>query len=123
MIPIPSLSQLKSAYETVMKVIGFVKEKVEEFEPKQWSSSELTLHQPGKDEVVEKILNGKFPRIPGTYDVEIDGRRRIIQVEAIVRDMEVFWEFRDKGMFAWWALSEVDIQAIKWREIIEISYH
>ena len=122
MLPLPSIAQLKVAFETAMKVIGFIKEKVEEFEPKQWGSSELTLYRPSKDEVVEKLLHGKFPRIPGTYDVEINGRRRIIQVEAIVVDMNVSWEFRDKGEFVWWAFPEADIQATKWNELLDIKY-
>jgi len=122
MLPLPSAAQLKEVYDAIMKVIGFIKEKSKEFEPKQWGSSELTLHRPGKDEVVEKFLYGKFPRIPGMYDAEINGERRIIQVEAIVIDMEVSWEFRYRGEFKWWTFSEKDIQATKWHELIEVKY-
>lgn len=122
MLPIPSLSQIKSAFDVAMKVIGFVKEKVEEFEPKQYGSSEVVFHRPGKDEMVSKMLHGKFPSIPGTYIVKIDGGERKIDVDAVVIEMNVLWQFRNTGESAWWALNPKDILSIEWLELVEIAY-
>lgn len=122
MIPMPSIAQLKSAFDAVMKVVGFVKEKVEEFEPKQHGSSETVLYRPGRDEIIKKILHGKFPAIPGTYFVKIDGNERTIAVYAIVIEMNVFWQFKDIGADTWWALDPKDIAAIEWLELISVSY-
>lgn len=122
MIPIPSFAQIKAVYDGVMKAIGFAKEVVEQYGETSQTSSDVLLHKPGRDEVVEKILNGKFARIPGVYKVEIEGKEREIEVKAIVDDMNVFWQFHDIGEFGWWALPESDIQAIKWMELQQVTY-
>lgn len=122
MIPIPSFAQIKAVYDGVMKAIGFAKEVVEQYGETSHTSSEILLHKPSRDEVVEKFLNGKFARIPGRYKVEIEGKERIIEMSAIVDGADVFWRFRDEGEFEWWALPESDIQAIKWLELVKVTY-
>ena len=122
MIPIPSFAQIKAVYDGVMKAIGFAKEVVEQYGETSQTSSDVLLHKPGRDEVVEKILNGKFARIPGVYKVEIEGRERAIELSAIVDGADVFWRFRDVGEFEWWALPESDIQSIKWLELLKVTY-
>jgi len=122
MIPIPSFAQLKEIYDGVMKAVGFAKEVVEKYGETSHTSSEMVLHKPGRNEVVEKILNGKFARIPGIYKVEVDGKERDIEMKAVLHDMDVFWRFRDVGEFEWWAMPESDIKAIKWIELLSVTY-
>ena len=122
MLPLPSFAQLKSVFDVAMKVVGFVKEKADEFEPKQWGDDEVVLHRPGKDEKVSKILHGKFPAIPGIYQVKINGHDREIETDAVVIEMNVLWEFRYRNEVAWWALNPKDIEAIEWIELIEVTY-
>ena len=122
MIPIPSIQNLKDAYNAVMKVIGVIKDIKKEYEPTQHGSSTVTFYRPGRDEQIERLLNGKFPAIPGTYDVNINGKPRTIQLEADIVEFNVLWRFRNKGEFVWWALSDDDIRSINWLELTEISY-
>ena len=124
LIPIPSFGQLKSAYDAVMKAIGFIQEVKEKFEVKVTGSSETVLYVPGKDTLVEKILNGTFPRIPGTYKVEINKVERAIEVATVSQDpFNVEWKFRDIDASVWWALPENDIDTIQWVELLKVTHN
>lgn len=121
-IPIPSFEDLKKAYDGVMKAIGFIKETKAKYSETSYTKDEIVLRKPSRDELVERILNDKFARIPGIYKVEIEGKERQIEMSADVRDMNVYWKFRDVGETEWWAIGETDIQSIKWLELVKVFY-
>jgi len=122
-IPIPSASQIKSVYETLLKVIGFVRKVKEDYAEKVSTSSEVLLYRPGKDETVERLLNDRFPRIPGRYHVKIRDVEHLIDMEPVDSSMNVRWKFKYINEEAWWLLSEEDIESIEWVELVAVNYN
>lgn len=121
-IPIPSFDDLKKAYDGVMKAIGFIKDTKAKYSETSYTKDEIILRKPSRGELVEKILNGTFARIPGVYKIEVDGKQREIEMAPLIHDMNVTWKFRDVGETEWWAMGETDIKSIKWIELVKVIY-
>lgn len=124
-MPIPYITILKGAYDAVKQAIGIAEEIQEKFKEKVVVNSETLLYRPGKDEVVERILLGKFPAIPGRYRIRVEGgEEQMVDLRATVdaRELKITWKYRELGDETWWLLTEPIIRSIHWIELTEIYY-
>jgi len=124
-MPLPYLSMLKTAYDVVKQAIGFVEQVQEKYKETVAVSSDVMLYRPGKEEIVERILLGKFPSIPGRYRMRVkDGQDQVIDVRATINNqtITVTWRYKELGDESWWLLTDEIIKSIHWIELIEIYY-
>lgn len=124
-MPIPYITILKGAYDAIKQAIGVAEEIQEKFSEKVVVNAETLLYRPGKDEVVEKILLGKFPAIPGRYRIRVEGgEEQTVDLRATVdeRELRITWKYRELGDETWWLLTEPIIRSIHWIELTEIYY-
>lgn len=124
-MPIPYIAILKGVYDAVKQAIGIVEKVQDHYKETVVVNAETLLYRPGKDEVVERILLGKFPAIPGRYRMRVEGgEEQIVDLRATVdeRELKITWKYRELGDGTWWLLTEPIIQSIHWIELIEIYY-